>query len=678
MRVTRNPASGNTNEAFRQHGWFIIFLVAACALGVVPQASASGDAPQWMHALVGAPLPGYDDKTDAVLLYSDINVTVLSADKIRTHVREAYKILRPEGRERGTVRAFFNPGRKITSLHGWCIPARGKDYEVKDKDSLEVSAGEGFEVYADVKAKVLHIPAPDPGNIVGYEYEVEEQPFWLQDTWDFQQTDPVRESHYSLQLPAAWVFHASWLSHPEVKPDENGNTLQWVVKDIPAIRPERDMPPWTGVAGQMIVSYFPSGGTVQKNEFANWDGMASWYGNLISDRTNASDPIKQEVSTLTETKAGVLPKLQAIAGFLQHDIRYVEIKLGIGGWQPHAAPEVFSHRYGDCKDKATLMHTMLRVIGVDSYLVVINTERGSVTRNSPAHNGFNHVILAIKLPDGVEDPSLVAVIKDPKLGRILFFDPTDEVMPFGQIKGNLQANYGLLVTTGGGELVELPQQPSIMNSIQREGKLTLDTGGLLKGDVKEVRLGDRAWSERWQLRAVTNNKDRIKPIEALLAASLPSFQITKATVVNLTQTDQPFGFNYSFQSDNYAKSAGNLLLVRPRVFGNKSSGILETKEPRKFPLEFEGPLRDTDSFEIALPDGYEVDELPPPMDVDYSFASYHSKTEATGNVLHYTRSMEIKELSVPVDKMDQLKKFYRMISTDEHNTAVLKPTGVGK
>jgi hypothetical protein len=321
---------------------------------------------------------------------------------------------------------------------------------------------------------------------------------------------------------------------------------------------------------------------------------------------------------------------------------------------------------------------MLRVIGVDSYLVVINTERGSVTRNSPAHNGFNHVILAIKLPDGVEDPSLVAVIKDPKLGRILFFDPTDEVMPFGQIKGNLQANYGLLVTTGGGELVELPQQPSIMNSIQREGKLTLDTGGLLKGDVKEVRLGDRAWSERWQLRAVTNNKDRIKPIEALLAASLPSFQITKATVVNLTQTDQPFGFNYSFQSDNYAKSAGNLLLVRPRVFGNKSSGILETKEPRKFPLEFEGPLRDTDSFEIALPDGYEVDELPPPMDVDYSFASYHSKTEATGNVLHYTRSMEIKELSVPVDKMDQLKKFYRMISTDEHNTAVLKPTGVGK
>jgi hypothetical protein len=61
--------------------------------------------------------------------------------------------------------------------------------------------------------------------------------------------------------------------------------------------------------------------------------------------------------------------------------------------------------------------------------------------------------------------------------------------------------------------------------------------------------------------------------------------------------------------------------------------------------------------------------------VDYSFASYHSKTEASGQTLHYTRTMEIKELSVPVNKMDELKKFYRIITSDERNTAVLKPTG---
>ena len=657
----------------------LLSCVALCVLTVAPLAVAGSDAPQWMHALVGVTLPSYDEKTDAVLLYSETNVTILSMDKIRTHVREAYKILRPGGRERGTVFVYFNPSRKITNLRGWCVPAQGKDYEVKEKDATDTSATRGFELFSDVKYRVLRIPAPDPGNIVGYEYEVEEQPFFLQDIWDFQGTDPVRESHYSLQLPSGWVFKASWLSHVEVKPDEgSGNVLQWAVRDVKEIRHEPDMPPLRGMAGQMIVSFFPAGGTSRKNEFANWEGMGSWYGNLVSGRMDASNPMKQEVSSLTAGKTATLQKMQAIAGFMQHDIRYVEIQLGIGGWQPHSAPDVFSHRYGDCKDKATLMRTMLREIGVDSYHVLINTRRGSVTRETPAHNGFNHAILAIKLPDEVKDPSLIAVMQHPKLGRVLFFDPTNELTPFGEIGGYLQANYGLLVTQEGGELVQLPQQPSAMNSIRRVGKLTLDASGMLKGDVEEVRLGDRAWSERWRLRTVTKDADRIKPIESLLAGSLSSFQITRASLVNLDHTDQPFGFNYAFQSDNYAKMAGNLLLVRPRVLGSKGSGILETKEPRKFPLEFEGPSRDTDSFDIALPPGYEVDELPPPMDADYSFGSYHSKTEASGQMLHYTRALEIKELSVPVSKMDELKKFYRMIAADERNTAVLKPAGAGK
>src|SRR5208282_3066089 len=225
----------------------------------------------------------------------------------------------------GTVYVHYNRGRKITSLHAWCIPAQGKDYEVKDKDATDVSPPiEGGELVSDVKIRMLRIPAPDPGNIIGYEYEVEEQPFWLQDTWDFQGTDPVRESHYSLQLPAGWVFKASWVSHAEVKPDEGrDNVLQWQVSDIKGIRREPDMPPLEGVAGQMIVSFFPSGGTSQKNEFASWDGMGGWYGNLINTRMDSSAAMKQEVSTLTAGKTSLLAKMQAIAVFVQHDIRYV-------------------------------------------------------------------------------------------------------------------------------------------------------------------------------------------------------------------------------------------------------------------------------------------------------------------------------------------------------------------
>ncbi|MGA8869096.1 MAG: DUF3857 and transglutaminase domain-containing protein [Candidatus Sulfotelmatobacter sp.] len=627
-----------------------------------------------MHALVNTPLPSYDEKTDAVLLYSETNVTVLSADKIRTQVREAYKILRPKGRDRGTVFIYFNPQTKVKNLHGWCIPAQGKDYEVKDKDAIEAATDtDGGELVSDERIKILKIPAPDVGNIVGYEYELETQPLFLQHIWYFQETDPVRESHFSLQLPPGWEYKAYWLNHPEVKPADTGsNSWKWMVSDVKGIRQEPLMPSMMGIAAQMILTFYTSGSPAL-NAAADWGAMGKWYSSLVGERVDASPAIKEEVATLTASKA-TLQKMQAIAGFVQHDIRYVAIELGIGGVQPHSAPDVFAHRYGDCKDKATLMRSMLREIGVESYHVVINDKRGSVTGEMPAHDGFNHVITAIQLPAGLNDPSLIATMQHPKLGRILFFDPTNEMIPFGQLPGYLQANYGLLVTPGGGELVELPQQPSSMNSIERTAKLTLDTTGTLKGEVREVRLGERASSERWQLRAAAKDTDRIKPIEELLANSLASFQITHASLINLQQTDRPFGFDYSFRAEGYAKNAGNLLLVRPRVIGNKGAGFLETKEPRLFPIEFEGPAMDKDSFEITLPAGYVVDELPPPVDVDYGFASYHSKTVVNGNAIDYSRTFEVKELSVPVSKADQLRKFYRIIAGDERSAAVLKPS----
>ena len=117
---------------------------------------------------------------------------------------------------------------------------------------------------------------------------------------------------------------------------------------------------------------------------------------------------------------------------------------------------------------------MLSQVGVESFYVVINSERGSVTPQVPANvGGFDHVVLAIKLPANVTDPSLIATLQHPRLGPLLYFDPTNELTPFGEIGGYLQANYGLRVTPEGGELVELPEQPSAMNSIQRTGKLTL-------------------------------------------------------------------------------------------------------------------------------------------------------------------------------------------------------------
>jgi hypothetical protein len=671
-RLSCNPAAPAQATDLRRTG--ILLSIGLCLL-TAPRLAQAGEAPSWMHAVASAPLPAHDDKTDAVLLYSDQAVIVQSVDKIKTHVRLVYKILRPSGRDYGMAAVSFNPHRKITGLRGWCIPVQGKDYEVKDKEAVEVALPKiaGSELISDVKEKRLQIPAPDPGSVVGYEYEEDEQPMVLQDVWMFQREIPGRELHYSLQLPSGWEYKASWINSAEIKPTPGGNNhWEWVMNDVKGIRKEEEMPPIEGVAGQMIVSFFPPGGA-SRNGFTGWLEMGNWYSNLTNGRRDASPEITQQVAALTASARTPLDKMKALAQFVQNDIRYVAIELGIGGWQPHAASEVFVHRYGDCKDKATLLSSMLSQVGIESFYVVINSERGYVTPEVPANvGGFNHVVLAIKLPANVSDLSLVATIQHPRLGTLLYFDPTNELTPLGEIGGYLQANYGLLVTSEGGELVELPRQPSAMNSIHRSGKLTLDPLGTLKGEISETRVGDRAWAERWRLRTVTKSADQIKPIEDLLAGSLSLFNITQASVTNLNRTDQPFGFHYAFEARGYAKNAGGLLLVRPRVLGVKTSGLLETKEPRTFPIEFEGPSRDTDTFEIVIPAGYVVDDIPPSVDADYSFASYHAKTEVNGNLIHYSRTLEVKELSVPVARADDLKKFYRIIASDERNTVVLK------
>jgi Domain of Unknown Function with PDB structure (DUF3857)/Transglutaminase-like superfamily len=643
-------------------------------LGVIPTAHC-GDAPQWMHAVANAALPDHDEKTNAVLLYSEDILSVQSNGKIKKVERRVYKILRPDGRHFGTFHANFDAESKINSMHGWCIPSQGKDYEVKEKDAVETAllGVQDGELMSDLKSKILTIPAADPGNVVGYEIEQELRPYVMQDIWAFQRAEvPVREARYSLQLPAGWEYKAVWLNHPEVQPTAGGGQWQWAVSDIKAIKPESGMPPWEGVAGFMVVSLFGNA-SGRTNGFEDWKAMGKWESGLVNGRREASPEIKKKTTEITANAPTTLAKMRALAQFMQKDIRYVAIQLGIGGWQPHPAPEIFLHKYGDCKDKATLLSTMLNEIGVESYYVVINTERGTITPATPATRWFDHVILAIHLPNELNDPSLHMIISHPQLGRLLIFDPTDEFTPFGHLRGELQENYALLVTPDGGDLIKLPQLPAAMNGIVRTAKLTLSSNGVLSGDFFEQRNGDYGTQQRASLKSVTKDADRVKFIETLIAHSLSTFQLTKASFSNLNQVDQPFGYQYSLVAQNYAKTAGNLLLVRPRVLGTNVSDVLEKKEPRMYPVEFDGPTKNTDAIEIALPAGYEVDDLPPPVNADYSFASYHSKTEVNGNTLKYTRTFEVKELSVPLGKVEDLKKLYRVIAGDERNTAVLKP-----
>jgi len=634
--------------------------------------AARADAPDWLQAAAAtaASLPKYPPETKEVELLRDETITIQVNGEIVWHLRMACKILRTSGCSKGAFVAHYNKDSKITSFKGWTLPATGKVYEVKDKDAVDFADVEA-ESYSDLHFKVLEAPAAQPGNIVAFEVEEKEHPELLQDEWDFQSLTPVVVSRFTLALPAGWEYKAQWVNFAETQPQRQGeNNWQWELHNIPGIAVEDEMPPQESLEGRMVIDYFPSDPALRQKTFDSWNDLARWYMQLSSDRRNDSPEITAKVKELTANAATTLDKLKALAAWVQQDIRYYAIEIGIGGHQPHPATMVFANRYGDCKDKATLLSTMLKDIGVDSYYVVINHQRGVVRGSDPPWDGFDHVILAIRIPAGVPTNQLYAEYDDAQLGTLLFFDPTDDLVPLGYLSEDLQLNYGLLVTDQGGELVELPLLPASTNRLARSAKLSLAPDGTLHGNVHEVRWGEPAVSTR---AVILGNSSTSAPraLESFLSNFLEGFQLVNDSVENLHNYDQTLVVDYEFSAPNYAQSSGNLLLVRPRVLGEKGSTLLEEKE-RRYPVELGAATVQTDVFEIALPPGYVTDELPPPVHADYPFASYTSKVECDGKVLRYSRRFEVKRMDVPTDQLSDLKTFFERVAQDENNSAVLK------
>jgi hypothetical protein len=645
-----------------------LFLLALTLLGFSSPASAT-DVPEWLRNLARQPQKTYADDVNAVILLDD-NVTIVkdNGDLVRRG-RRVLRILRPEGRERAaTYWVEYNADSKVNYLRGWSITPKGQEYETKTSDVSEHSIS-SYEVYSDAKIKALRVPGADVGTVVGFEYEQQERPYVFQDSWMFQESEPVEQSHYELHLASGWRFKSDWMNHKEEKPKEENGAIQWNLSDIPRIEDEPHRPPARGLAGGVVFTFFNEKNPAKS--YRNWSELGTWFTLLSSSVRDASPGLSQKVQELAPSNLPLMQRIKALAGFAQHDVRYVAIEVGVGGYRPHAAGDVFNHRYGDCKDKATILSSMLAQIGVKSYYIIVNATRGVVTKDSPpTPGGFNHMILAIALPEASYSKPLPAMFEHPKLGHLLIFDPTNDFVPFGQIPPYEQDNYGLLVGEQGGELIHMPLSPPEANGINRTAKLTLLPDGTLQGDVEETYVGFNAMLGRMFLQNESEN-ERKKAIERIIGSSLGNFQLDHYELVNASDIDQDLIIRFKFSAAHYAKNAGSMLLVRPRVVG-ELAGAWDSNKPRHYAYEFRAPFLDRDTVEISLPDGFKVDELPDPAKANFPFAQYVSKTENSGSVLKYTREYKITATQVSIDQMDQLKKLFGQINLDEKNMAVLK------
>jgi len=643
----------------------LALLSAVCAWG-----SNSNSVPDWVKAAAQQAPEHFPGTPRAAVLLDETTYTVGSDGRAVEHVRRVVKVLRPQGRRLAEPAVWFDKDSKVLSMHVWSIDPAGHEYALKDSEILEFGApGEGGQLYSDEKAKVASPPGLDPGGVVAYEYERRERPYLAETNWFFQGSSPRVNQSFTLVLPPGYTYTTTWAHHPKVDgADLENHSYRWEMNHEAAIDLEHvPMSPGTGaLAARMTVHY--AGPGLAEPQDGTWQGIGEWYNTLANGRLTATPDIAAKAAELTAGKTDFYARAEAIGEFVQKQIRYFVIEMGVGGYQPHPAEDIFRSRYGDCKDKATLLSAMLSSAGIHSALLMVDTQRGVIDPHAPSIIG-NHMIGAIEIPEGYQSPKMHSVVTAQTGKRYLIFDPTWEETPFGQLEDNLQGSYGVLMEGTNSQIIELPVMAPELNTIQRTASFELGADGSLKGSVTDKRFGDLAERRR----SVFGREDAKKQqefMDRVVANDLMAATVTGLKTENVDTLNQALTTNFDVAAAHFGSVTGPLLMLRPRVLGTYEMDV--DHKMRRVAIDLHETMQGSDDFDIQLPEGYVVDELPDPVKQDFGFASYQSSTEVHGRVLHYSRKFVMKQVMLPADRYPDVQRLAGVIAADEDSKAVLK------
>jgi hypothetical protein len=653
-----------SNNLFRRVA-VLGLLLAAPAL-----ACAKDSVPQWVRDAAAEKLPAYPEETDAVKLLEETTLTVQAAGKAELHYRVVIKILRPQGRSYANLHTYFDKDSKLESFKIWSIGADGHEYQLRD-DQMSNRGFGGGNLFFDEQERIGTAEAADVGAVVAMEYDRRDRPYMSEDLWLYQSELPVHRAIYTLELPASFEYRATWCHHSPIEAAALGtNQWRWSLTDVPAVdvRHVSLHPQPLSLYERMSVHYFGPGTATPFR--GDWASVGEWYAQLAQGRTAATPEIAAKARELTAGSKDFYSKVSAITTFLQRDIRYFAIEIGIGGLQPHYAADIYRNRYGDCKDKATLLLAMLSAVGIDGHLVMVDHRRGAVDPKSPSIFG-DHMIAAIEVPKGTDTSRLHSLVQIDGGRQVVIFDPTQEWIQFGDLPEYEQGSYGLLLDGKNSQITALPVEPPNTSVAKRTGKFALREDGTLTGDVTEDRTGNSAWMRRARLSA-DDAREREVWLDRLVRDDLSNFTAGGMKIDHLQDLDRDLEVSYQVTVPQYSRSAGTMLLLRPRVLGHNAFDNLDREKHRTLGMDLEYVGIVQDDFTIALPAGYKVDELPAPVKMDVGFASYESATTLAGNTLRYTRTLTVREFVLPADKYKELLTLASAIKTDEQASAVLK------
>jgi tetratricopeptide (TPR) repeat protein len=382
---------------------------------------------------------------------------------------------------------------------------------------------------------------------------------------------------------------------------------------------------------------------VQISSFQSWEDVGRWYWNLQKDRIEPTAAIRAKSAELTKGISDDAAKLRAIYDFVSLQYRYIGIAFGIGRYQPHAADDVLSNSYGDCKDKHTLLASLLQASGITLYPALINSG-WKLDPDVPTPAQFDHVIGY--LPAGKDKEAL-------------WLDTTVEVAPAGYLVTRLRDKQALVMLGDKSiQLVPTPADPPFptTQAFTIDGRLSDD--GTFEAKVEDTTRGESEVLMRAAFRQVPQPqwKDLVQQISYQLGYSGTVSDVSASTPEAI---DEPFHFSYSYNRKEYSdwKSDHHFTVPGLPFF------MPPLRDDAKYPIWLGVSLETVSDSKVALPKGY-TPQTPSNVDLKYDFAEYHASYSQDQGVLIAKRRLLVKQHEVPVAEFDDYRNFLKNLEND--------------
>lgn len=418
----------------------------------------------------------------------------------------------------------------------------------------------------------------------------------------------VEKASYRIELPAEQACRYRELNTEgkdiQVK-ESTGAAGQRVIEATATKLPPVEQEPFGPTFADLFprVYFAPSAFIYEKSkgDMSTWQTYGAWQYELLNGRDVLTEPFRNKLRELTANCSTDREKVKAIYDYLAQTTRYVSIQLGIGGLQPIPASDVCRTGFGDCKGLSNYARAMLKEVGVPSTYTVISTTNERLLPDYSSANQMDHVILQVPLP------------KD-----TLWLECTNPSLPFGYIHQDIAGHDALLIEPTGGRMHRLPTYPDSLNTQHIAATVSLSPTAEAQIEVSETsRLFQYESRSGISYLEPNKQKDRIRSDINLSQADIGRLQIDACKEANPSIT-----LSYTASSNQYGNKTGNRLFIPANVF-RKGFNVPQPTN-RKHPIHINYGYADTDSIHIRLPEGYSVEGLPRPIELQSKFGRFHS------------------------------------------------------